>query len=121
MNLREARAGAPLYRGRLSAIVWLWLAGLLMGDTDIGIVWPFVSSYPDVDIHWEIDIVMLLGSLGCLVMGVLALDRYGRNAWFAWAPDDAEWSGLTRDTVNRAPRLRAWLYRFRLLRHPDGT
>lgn len=113
MNLREARAGAPLYRGRLSAIVWLWLAGVFVGDMDIGLVWPFVpSSQPrrledgiGSALYWEIDLALLAVSLFCLTMGVFALDRYGRNAWFAWAPDDAEWDGMRRGDVNRLPRL----------------
>lgn len=124
MNLREAKAGAPIYRGRMSAIIWLWLAGVFIGDMDIGLVWPFVPSAQQgrrdltgSTIYWEIDLALLAVSLFCLAMGVFALDRYGRNAWFAWAPDDAEWSGMRRGDVNRLPRgwgtrLYGWRQRF---------
>lgn len=103
MKLKEAFSGAPLFRGRYAAVFYIWLAGELFGDLDVGVVWLFVpDSVAHVGHkHWALDAFMF--TLGCasLLMGVLSLDQYGRNCWFAWAGDDVEWQGLTRNDVNR--------------------
>lgn len=80
---------------------------------DLGLVWAFVPDAAHIGhTHWGIDITMGILSIACLVMGLLSLDQYGRNAWFAWAPDDVEWSGLTRSDVNRKPVFKwaKWAY-----------
>ncbi len=93
MTRAEAFAGAPILRGRWAAIWWLWWAGEFWGET---------SLFNGVSIvEW---VIMAFGAL-FLVIGVLSLDQYGRNAWFAWAPDDATWSGLPRAAVNRQTRF----------------
>lgn len=106
MSRREMFAGAPIFRGRWAAIVWLWISGALAGDMDIGFVWLFTAEKPTTHTHWGIDAVMGLLSAAALIAGIMSLDQYGRNAWLAWAPDDEQWSGLTRGDVNRAPMFR---------------
>lgn len=112
MKLRETFAGAPIYRGRWAAIIWLWWSGVFIGEMDIGIFWELVgtierSSDYFVTRHlWAFDAGMLACSVFCLVMGVLSIDRYGRNAWFTWAPDDVHWGDLCRDDVTRLGRWR---------------
>jgi len=89
MKRREVLAGAPIFRGRWAAIWWLFWAGEFFGEP---------SLFNKIE-WWEL---MLVG-FACvfLILGLISLDQYGRNAWFAWAPDDAEWSGLRRTDVNR--------------------
>lgn len=113
MKRVEMLSGAPIFRGRWAAIFWLWASGFMAGDMDLGLVWNFIPDAAHVGhTHWGIDAALALGSLTCLVAGLFSIDQYGRNAWFAWAPDDVRWSELTRDSVNRKPVIRwsAWAY-----------
>ena len=104
MRKAEALSGAPIYRGRWAAIFWIWTAGLLAGDMDLGVVWAFIPEAAHVGhTHWGIDAAMGAGAIICLLTGLLSLDQYGRNAWFAWAPDNAKWGEIPRSEVNRKP------------------
>ena len=105
MKLREALSGAPLFRGRLAAVFWLWWSGVLAGDTDYGFVWLFVQDGGNARHHPMIDAAMWAGSLIFLILGVLSIDQYGRACWFAWAPDNTMWGDLSRDDVKREPRV----------------
>lgn len=88
MKLKEVKAGAPIFRGRWPAVWWLFWAGEFFGEP---------SLFNKIE-WWEL---MLVGFAAVfLVLGLINLDRYGRNAWFAWAPDDVEWGGLRRGDVN---------------------
>ena len=117
MNKQEMFSGAPIFRGRWAALTWLWISGFLAGDMDLGLVWAFVpdAERPVPQTHWSIDIALALSSVFCLVMGLISLDQYGRNAWFAWAPDNVTWGDFTRIDVNRKPAisLTAWVYSWR--------
>jgi hypothetical protein len=101
MKLQEMRSGAPIFRGRWAAIVWLWWSGELFGETKLP---NGVSA-----LEWA---SMGIGAV-FLAMGVLSLDQYGRNAWFAWAPDGTEWSGVKREDVNRKSVLQPLFERLR--------
>ena len=103
MKIREALSGAPLFRGRLAAVFWLWWSGFLAGDTDYGLVWFWIPDSGAVHHHPLVDLALWAGSIVCLALGVLSIDQYGRAAWFAWAPDDAKWGELRRGDVNRKP------------------
>lgn len=90
---REARAGAPIYRGRWSALVWVWWSGELLGET---------SLFNGISlVEW---VLTLTSVLVFLPLGIAALDRYGRNAWFDWSPPGTTWHGVKRDDVNRETR-----------------
>lgn len=102
MKINEMTSGAPLFRGRWAAIFWLWVSGAMAGDMDLGLVWLFIPDAAHIGhTHWSIDALLGIGSIFCLVAGIMCLDQYGRNAWFAWAPDETEWGGFTRSDVNR--------------------
>lgn len=109
LNLRDAFSGAPIFSGRWQAIICFWISGELIGDMDIGLVWGFVpDSVAHVGHkHYMMDLFMGLMAVFFLILGVINLDRYGRNCWFAWAPDDAEWGGVTR--VEHATRDSSYL------------
>lgn len=98
----EIKAGAPIYRGRWAAIIWLWLAGYFAGDVDL--IFALDAVRPNLQYRaWVTDAFLLMASIICLFIGVARLDQYGRNAWFTWAPDDVKWSGLKRSDVKRTP------------------
>jgi hypothetical protein len=121
MNKTELLAGAPIFRGRWTALLFLWISGFLAGDMDLGLVWVFVPDPPTTHTHWAIDIVMAILSFVFLVLGLICLDQYGRNSWFAWAPDDVKWGNLTRADVNRKAVFQGaeWIYNWRKHIWPD--
>lgn len=106
MNRKERWSGAPVYRGRLSAWLWLWFSGFFMGDIDIDVVRILLGGAPKPNHNWQLDLVLMGVSFGCMIAGMFSLNQYGRNAWFAWAPDHARWRGLHRADVNRMPVIR---------------
>lgn len=108
MRKDELFSGAPVLRGRWSAYFWLLLAGYLTGRTQ-----PITALLnPDDSLFTPFgDAVSLVLSVLCIIAGTLALDQYGRNCWFAWAPDDVKWGKkIGRDDVNRRTVL-AWRHR----------
>jgi hypothetical protein len=100
MRRDEWLAGAPIYRGRWAAVAALWWAGYFVGRTN-----PLVDLI--IDHTWEPwDFTSDVVGAAALILGIMFIDQYGRNAWFAWAPDDAQWDHrFTRDQVNRTPVL----------------
>lgn len=105
MKRGEALSGAPIFRGRWAAILWLWASGFCAGDTDFGLVWAFIpdAERPLYGRHWAIDGGLAVASVVFLIAGLISLDQYGRNAWLSWAPDDVRWAGFSRSEVMRQP------------------
>ena len=101
MKTRELFSGAPILPGRWSALICLWIAGFLAGDVDINMVKTLLGVNTNPDHNWVVNAVQLFIGFGFLVTGILQLDRYGRNCWFAFAPDDVQWAGLTRADIKR--------------------
>lgn len=95
----DVKAGGPILPGRWSALICLWIAGFLAGDVDVNFVATAIGAPTDETHNWLVDSIQLLAGFGFLVAGIVNLDRYGRNAWFMWAPDTATWAGLKREDV----------------------
>lgn len=91
---REVIAGAPLYPGRWAAIAWFYWAGEFFGEVSIfnGFTWR----------EWTLTGV---GLFVFLPLGIVSLDRYARQAYFAGNPTGV-WNGLTTNDIDR----RRWLW-----------
>jgi hypothetical protein len=95
MKRNEVFAGAPILRGRWSAVLCTWWSGWLIGRAH-----PLLDAFEGrltVTDWWAV-----VGTIS-MVAGVIFLDQYGRNCWFTWTPDDVTWDGLHRDDVKRTP------------------
>lgn len=110
MQRNEWFAGAPIRRGRWSAMFCLWWSGYSFGRTRIiREVWS--------EMYWGDWRNWFYIVMGCLfiALGVLFLDQYGRNCYFEWAPDEARWKKLSRGNVKRD----TW-FSWRRLRSPTS-
>lgn len=95
---REIASGAPLYPGRWAAMIWFYWCGEFQGETQL------FNGVTALEVT-----LMATSLLLFLPLGIIALDRYGRQCWFAWAPDDALWNGLERGELDR----RRWIWQRR--------
>ena len=91
---KEIPAGAPVYPGRWAAIFWFYCVGEFAGE--ISILNGIAAS------EWILTAVALLVFLP---LGIISLDRYARQAWFAGNPTGT-WNGLTTHDIDR--RRWAW-------------
>jgi hypothetical protein len=92
----EILAGAPILRGRWSALAFTWWSGWLFGR-----VHPITDTITGHDLDkWDYFLAPV--GLGLLILAMVFLDQYGRNCWFSWAPDDQLWAKkLHRNDVKR--------------------
>ena len=96
MKRREVLAGAPIFKGRWSALAFTWWSGWLFGR-----VHPITDMITKVDLNRE-DYIFAPIAILMMICGVIFLDQYGRNCWFTWCPDDIPWGkNLYRKDVKR--------------------